>query len=549
MDPVQDLKELFAFRGGEDEDEEDFEEEWEILKSHPVYETIPDSISQHWIFTQPTKLLPGKWKGFALMQVLRMAEPNRVWEEGETRLILNLSDTMTQMRRTLLENPLQTNMKQFLLYLSLLRKIRQYFHNNASPFDSPFPPSGNQEGCSLFLYEYINMTIVTLLKHYHSCFRVVPTFTGPGYKKEHVQHVSICLALLEEVRQKVSQVLLNQESRETWEYQTSPDSLGSKDDLQFMMKSMHAQENERIRRYVKESLGGDDSLQTRISLLQIKRNEIRIAILLENIASMGTEEKLQALYEMAVPFMRNITISYDLITKKHESHNNYLVYYTQFMSFYWVLLGDLKLAQVDWECYQMEKHLDFDTIGKRALKRLEVALFQMESREDRMASLRGPVPDFALEKIYQSLKSEIKVLEGTIRPIIQTKLNYKSGSVNLRPIEQKHFDSSITFTMDMLLDDVYREVVGPLEETFQLFERVKHSPSLTKRELIQEEEMSEKEVVVVEERGDWDLFEERKEWLEFLLDQKEKNGEIVIGATMVRELEAEYRKILEKNGL
>ena len=537
---MDDLKQLFALPDEFEEGEE------ELVWCDPIYETLPDSLAQHWIFSIPSKgLQKGRWKGFALMQVLRLAEPQREWGEGEVQQIQSLSDTMTHLRKSLLENPMQSDIKQFLLYLALLKRVGRYFHNNASPFDCPFSQS-REEGCSLFLYEYINFTLFALQKHYHSMIRVLSTFVGPAYSQQHFQSITICLGLLEEVRQKVYQVLAHQDGvGDKWEYKTSPVAIGSNDNIQKMMKSMHIQENEHIREYVRLALGGDESLQTRISLLQIKKNEVRVAILLESIATLGPEEKSVALYERIVPLMRNITKSYELVIKKHEYLNNYLVQYTQFMSFYWVILGDYKLAEVDWQCYNLEKYLDFDTAGNRALKRLEVALYQIDAREKRLFSQDSLQTDFGLEKIYDGLKKDMRSLENTIRPIIQTKLGYKSASIFLRPIEQKHPDSTNAISADTLLETIYQQ--QPLcVEVFQLLERIKlgsPSPSTTEPKVQYIPEESHTRAQLVDDR---DVLEERRGFLEFLLDRKDRRGEVVLNTKRVRELEVEYQKVLEK---
>lgn len=538
---MDDLKELFSLR--EEEEEEDGEEE--VDEENLVYETYSQELTQHWILSPPYKSPKGRWKGFQLVQVLKSAEPHREWIEEELQQVQQLSDGMSQMRRKLMENPLQSDAKEFLLYLALVRKLSTHFHNNVSPFDSPL--RGGAE-CSLLLYEYINFLLFALQKYYHTNIRVVSVFDSQ-YTEPHNNMMTICLSLLEEVRLKVYQIQSRQETfGERWEYQTSPVSIGSNDNLHQMLKSLHIQENERIRHYVRYQLGGDESIQTRITLFQIKKNEIRLAILLEKTKSLDSEQRLDMLYNRMVPWMRNITISYELLIKKFGSSNHhYLVYYAQFMSFYWVMLGDYKLAEVDWECYNVERYAEFEEAGNRALKRLEVALINIEDREKRLSLLEGPLPDYALEGLYQTLKQKIKTLEGTIRPIIEMKLGYKSGSVYLKPIEQRPFDSSQSLTTELMLETIYQE--KPLFlDVFHLLDSFKSGSSHYNKPSLERKEVSTQEAHHrEEEKDDRDLLEERKGWLEFLLDRRDRRGEIYLNAKRVKELEGEYQKVLQKS--
>ena len=184
---MEDLKQLFAIPDYDCEEGGEGEE----IYYDPIYETIPESLTQHWILNVPTKSV-GKWKGFNLAQVIKSAEPHREWREDELQQIHSLSETLTKMRKGLIENPLQSDCQDFLLYLALLKKVSHFYHNNSAVFDNPL--SRETRECSLILFEYINFCLFTIQKYYHSYLRAIPSFTDLATEKINIrqlQHASV----------------------------------------------------------------------------------------------------------------------------------------------------------------------------------------------------------------------------------------------------------------------------------------------------------------------------------------------------------------------
>lgn len=547
-----------GFLGGNEE-----EESWHVKKVHydPVYESIPKQVGQFWIFSLPQSKFGGGggWRGIEIMQILRGVD-NLILNNEESRQIQTLSETVSKMRRVMQENPLQNDLSIYMIYLAAIKKLESLFRNNTTPFQTFFPLDQQrllpEESSSLFLYEYINALLYTL-QYVYQMVRTEGAGLISGGTQTTIKYLSLCQSLLQETIRWMD--IASASSSESggggdkWKYRVSPVSIGSGENYERKFQSIQDGERESLRIYISEFLCGSSQAASRVDLLDIRKNEIRVGMMRERDRVEGTPPLMRRenLYHEIVPLIRNVCIGYDSLTKKYSTSGAYIVDYSEFMSYYWFLYGEFLLAEIDWQCSLLTDCSEFDVHGKSSLKRLELVQRKRREREN----VRQVFPlGYELEKMMNSLLTEMDSLEYKVREAVEIPMAYNHDSVQLQRLEPfQPISSSRVTPFQTLLDSqwtTYTTKTNPsMREAFLLLEKLKYRVITVdeirvpeERVLPEEEEMAE---IRIRNKEKSLVIEERVDWLEWLLKFTDERGEIRLSKKEVNVLEKEYREILQ----
>ena len=393
----------------------------------PMYESSqPDgTIDEQWCIRMP----PCRLRGFAtettdFVRILRMLSvyPH---EEKVRQALVSLSLEFNRLRTLLKEQSRRCDLDVCYTYLVVLKKVGRFFENSDSAFDSYFPHCQNAASAH-FLYEYMQVLILTTARLYETATaRDVPD-AGTVNDLLHCQY------LFDELR-RCAEYCLSDKLLQSgkWLYQQSPESLGSGNtDQQSTAASTLASERKVLRRFIRDDLQGMEAISARCTLLRIKMNEAAVTPVAERIASLpNPSEQCRRVYSHLAPLMLCITQQYDQITVQlRGGAKSPLLYYTQYQSYYWYVRREMALARAEWTCFGMESFLEFDTYGKRAVRRLCVLRKEVTGREKWIASLR---PSASLQRKWETLKKTVLQLHDDVRAGVVDSLWLSASGVSV----------------------------------------------------------------------------------------------------------------------
>jgi hypothetical protein len=495
----------------------------------PVFELSRQTIGPHWI-----TLIPSDYHNHTVSIDLLLILKNLDYRLNDEQIesISELSILLEGFRRQLINNPLRCEIDSFYYYLMCIRKLSTMFENNHVAFSSYFTDCRYKE-CGHFFYEYINIVLLLVARIYHS-------YRDKTVDTETTKQMATCKILLEEVKQCCDLCTQDFTPVEKWVCIPPLLSITCNDDMKTSRASIAEKERDTLRQYISEDLCGSSTINERIMLFDAIKNEHRVTFMMGVAREKNVEESYRLNNDTIAPLTRNISMTYESITKLILSRGpSYLLNYTQFKAFYWYVYGELIMARADWSYYSLQNCSNWVDYAVKAKKRLDCVCEYLKSRAQWQRTIQL---DETMSRHYTQLKTEITELyEKTEEDRISTR-----DAAN--PIEIKPFVFSQTdFTLNTILsikwasfNEKHPRVVSTLKLLEHLSKQetsfvstVRASPPMT-RQVTQSLSNDMKKVIL----------EERERHLNWLLSMHDpRNGSITLDNKIVALLEEEYSKL------
>lgn len=376
----------------------------------------------------PLRLPPGRARGFAtptpdFVRIMKSLEFHPADEEVR-RALPQLSQEFYRLRSALKEQAARCDIDTYFAYLILLKKLSRYFETADCVFDTYYgggggggTPCNNPQSCH-FVYEYMQALLLTGAR---LCEQASARYEANKASADDYLVASYVYEELVRTAEYCQGERLFRSGR--WLYQASPDAIGSAHQggvaniRQAQHQATASRESATLRNFVRYDLHGVEALAMRALLCRARMTEVGVGLLraqLDNLASTAdTEQRCLKVYEKLAPLMLCCRQYYDTIVRNTAgSPAPHLLNYAHYHSYHWYVQQEWIQARAEWQCFNDSTVLDFDTYGRRAVRRLCVLRDSLTQKEQWVAQLG---PDAALQRDWDQLKKQVLQLYDDVR--------------------------------------------------------------------------------------------------------------------------------------
>jgi hypothetical protein len=586
------LQELGAGGGGGGEDEEYDSEDYGIVASligssglvpqksrDPMYESWGTCIDKKW----PLRLPPNRPRGFATAtpDFVRLLKSLNFFPRDPAvgEALVELSREFNRLRTALKEQSRRCDHDTYFTYLILLKKLWRFFENSDCSFDTYFAQRCIHSQSSHFMYEYMQALLMTVARIFEQA-----SARDQQPDAKCADDFLMCQYLFDELCRSVEYCQserLMQSGK--WIYQPPVTGIGSSDkQLQRLQSASYqalvSRERALIQGFIRDDLHGLESLQLRSLLCRIKMTEVAISIVQSHVPTLAdASQRCERVYNKLAPLMLCCKQHYDTIVSrlKNTDPTPSLLPYAQFHSYHWYLREELALAQAEWDCFNMEGFEQFDTYGKRAIRRL--CVLQQSTRE-KESWLRSLGPGNELLREWDTIKRQIVQMHDEVRSkAVSTLWNGASGisipviQVYKAPEDRRNLFSVYTVKWEHISQqnpslvtafDFLEQLVSQSPETVLQEQRPQQRPipaetgpassSISIQQRVSPLIHNNHTDIALENQRIAGLTEERVNTLEWLVDMIDDDGTLYIdevGCAELRYRLAETLRYIAENGI
>jgi len=434
-------------------------------------------------------------------------------DEEVRRALPRLSEEFARLRTALKEQSSRCDIDTYFAYLIVLKRLSRHFETADCVFDTFFSQGCNNTQSCHFVYEYMQALLMTAARLCDQSYKRGGGGSSGGESTNTCNDYMMAHYVYEELKRTVEYCQSDKPFRSgKWLYQQSLESLGSGagQGLASMKQTQHQQQAARelttLRNFIKYDLHGVDALEQRSLLCRIKMMEVGAALLQTRIDQTGqsdigtdgsantkplTEQRCLRVYEKLAPLMLCCRQYYAKIAQQlgntvqqqqQSIPNTALINYAQYHQYYWYVQQELCQARVEWPCFNDPLVLDFDTYGKRAVRRLCVLKDFLAQKEACILDLG--LDDQLLREWDQVVKRQVLQLYDDVRAKAVSTV-WQAGALGTgvtipdvvayqppAPSEQQHQSGLLTIFTEKWSHLSQQPQYEPLVKVFEFFDQL-----------------------------------------------------------------------------